>query len=112
MLPGADDPEPLSGKDAGRPEVLPGAEDEDQWIWKDDGEPLVLPGADDTIFHGAKGSDQPEVLPGPDEPAPFTFDPASLPDPWSGQMLTVDEQGLIVDRHGRGLDWGPDGWGF
>ena len=112
VLPGADDTEPLSGKDGGRPEVLPGADDGDRWIWKDEGEPLVLPRADDTIFQAAKGFDQPEVLPGPDEPAPFAFDPAILPDPWSGQMLTVDEQGVVVDHYGRGGGGSSDEWGF
>ncbi len=132
VLPGPAGDDLLIGKDGGGPEVLPGADDGDGWVWKDDDVPLVLPGAEDVFVvgaegfdgpevlpgiddwtpAGAKGFDQPEVLPGLDERTLFTFDRAALLDPWSGQMLTVDEQGLVVDHYARGGGWSPDGWSF
>lgn len=94
-----------------------------------DGErPLVLPGADDLFVVGAKGFDGSEVLPGVDDWSPVDgrgFDPEVLPgldgrklialdhailfDRWSGQMLAVDEQGLVVDHPTCGGGWSPDG---
>ena len=98
--------------DEDRPLVLPGADDGGGWAGKTDDGPLVLPGLDDWKSGDAKGFDQPEVLPGPDERSLFTFDRGSLIDPQQGQMLTVDEQGLVVDHYSRGGGWGPDGWSF
>ncbi len=95
-----------------RPLVLPGMDDGGGWAWKTDDEPLVLPGVDDWTSGDAKGFDQPEVLPGLDERSLFTFDRVGPFDPHSGQMLTVDDQGLVVDRYSRGSGWGPDGWSF
>ena len=74
--------------------------------------PQVLPGIDDGTSAAGKGPDQPEVLPGPDERSLFSFDRVGPPDPHAGQMLTVDEQGLVVDHYSRGGGWGPDGWTF
>ena len=131
VLPRADDLDLWIGKDGDRPEVLPRANDSGRWVWKDEDAPLVLPGAEDEFVvntkgfvgpevlpgiddwrpAGAKGLDQPEVLPGLEDRALFTFDRAALPNPWSGQMLTVDEQGRIAEHYVRsGLD--PDNWGF
>ncbi len=74
--------------------------------------PQVLPGIDDGTSVPAKGFDQPEVLPGPDERSLFTFDRVSLIDPHAGQMLTVDEQGQVVDACNLSGGWCPDGWSF
>ena len=95
-----------------RPLVLPGPTEDDFLTAKDGGGPEVLPVAEDWIPGGAKVLDQPEVLPGPDERTLFTFDRVALLDRWSGQMLTVDEQGLVVDHYSRGGGWNPDGWSF
>ena len=120
----------LIAKDGG-PEVLPEADEGDGWVSKYDDVPLVLPGEQDVFvvsakafdgpevlpgmedwtFVGAKGSDLFEVLPGLDERTLFTWDPACLHDPRSGQMLTVDEQGLVVDHYSLG-NRGTDGWSF
>lgn len=131
VLPGPAGDDVPTAKDGGGPEVLPAADDGDGSVWKNDDAPLVLPGAeddfvlggkgfdgpevlpgmDDWTFTGAKGFDQPEVLPELDERTLFTFDRVTLLDRWSGQMLTVDEQGLVVDHHVRG-GWGADSWSF
>lgn len=66
---------------------------------------------DDWTPAGAKGFDLFEVLPGPDGGTLIPLDRAALLDRWSGQMLTVDEQGLVVDHHARG-GGGLDGWSF
>jgi Ca2+-binding RTX toxin-like protein len=123
-----------------RPLVLPGpagddvliARDGDGWVWKNDDAPLILPGAedvfvvsakgfdgpevlpviDDWTFSGTKGFDQPEVLPGLDERTLFTLDRAAILDRLSDQMLTVDEQGLVVDHYARGGGGAGDGWSF
>jgi hypothetical protein len=86
------------------PFVLPAQpDDEGGWAKYDTG-PLVLPGMDDDLAWGSnKLFDQPEVLPGSDGEL-LTFGQRTLADRWSGQMLTIDEQGTIVD-HGRS---GPD----
>ena len=132
VLPGPAGDDMRVVKDAGGPEVLPVSDAGDGWIWKDSDAPLVLPGAedvfvadgkgydgpqvlpgtDDGTFAGAKGLDQPEVLPGLDENRLFTVDPVALLDRLSGQMLTVDEQGLVVDHYSRSGGWIPDGWSF
>lgn len=96
-----------------RPLVLPGAAGDDGFVVSGKGfdAPEVLPGIDDWTVGGAKGFDQPEVLPSVDERTLFTFDRATPLDRWSGQMLTVDEQGLVVDYYARG-GGNPDGWSF
>lgn len=130
VLPGAHGRD-ASVKDLGGPEVLPAPDSSDDWFWKDDGGPLVLPGAEIEVFGsdkgfggpevlpglndwmggGPKGFDQPEVLPGPDGRIATLLDRSVWFDRWSGQMLTVDEQGLIVDRHVRDW-WNSEDWGF
>ena len=132
VLPGPAGDDMRVVKDAGGPEVLPVSDAGDGWIWKDSDAPLVLPGAedvfvadgkgydgpqvlpgtDDGTFAGAKGFNQPEVLPGLDESRLFTVDPVALLDRLSGQMLTVDEQGLVIDHYSRSGGWIPDGWSF
>ncbi len=132
VLPGPAGDDFLTARDGGGPEVLPGADDGDRRVWKDDDAPLVLPGADDAFVGGAKGFDRPEVLPGVDDWMPagarsfdqpevlpgldertlFTFDQAALLDRWSGQMLTVDEQGVVLDHYARGGGGAGDGWSF
>lgn len=98
--------------DGERPLVLPGAAGDEFLIAKDSDSPLVLPGADDGTPAGAKGFEQFEVLPGLDERTLIPLDRAALPDRWPGQMLTVDEQGQVIDRFIRGDSWGPDAWSF
>lgn len=111
VLPGpADDDGPVVKGDGG-PEVLPVSDEADAWIWKDSDAPLVLPGAPDLFVADAKGGDAFEVLPGVDERSLFAFEPVVRPEPWSGQMLTIDEQGRIVDQYGHG-GWSPDDWGL
>jgi len=132
VLPGLAGDDVQTTKDGGRPEVLPATDDGDGWVWKNDDAPLVLPGAeddfvagakgfdgpevlpviDDWTFGGAKGFDQPEVLPGLDERTLFTLDRVALLDPSSGQMLTVDEQGVVLDHYARGGGGAGDGWSF
>lgn len=131
VLPGPAEGGSPNTKDGGGPEVLPGADEGSAWVWKYGDAPLVLPGvvdvfvvsnkasndpevlpgADDRTSVGAKGFDMFEVLPGLDERTLFTSDPASLHDPRFGQMLTVDEQGLVVDHYSHG-NRGADGWSF
>ncbi len=131
VLPGPAGDDVLIAKDRGGPEVLPGADEGGAWAWKDDDAPLVLPGAEDVFVvsakafdgpevlpgvndwtsAGVKGSDLFEVLPGLDERTLFTWDPTSLHDLGSGQMLTLDEQGLVVDHYSTG-NRGSDGWSF
>jgi hypothetical protein len=131
VLPGRAGDDVLIAKDGGGPEVLPGADEGGGWAWKDDDAPLVLPGAEDVFVvsakafdghevlpgvddwtsAGVKGSDRFEVLPGLDERTLFTWDPTSLHDPRSAQMLTVDEHGLVVDHFSTG-NRGSDGWSF
>ena len=129
VLPGPGGDGFLTDKDGAGPEVLPEADDGDRGFSKDPDTPLVLPGADDVFivgtkgfggrevlpgvddWAGGKGFDQPEVLPGPDGWTLIWVDRAALFDRWSGQMLRVDEQGLVVDHYTRG-DWGWDGWTF
>ena len=77
-----------------------------------DAEPQVLPGMDDQVSWTVKGFGEAEVLPGPDEPPRVAFDGVGLLDHSSGQILIVDEQGLVVDHYGRSGGWGPDGWLF
>jgi Ca2+-binding RTX toxin-like protein len=130
VLPGPAGDDFLIAKDGG-PEVLPGADEGGDRVWKGDDQPLVLPGAedvfvvstkafdspevlpgvDDWTFVGAKGSDLFELLPGLDERTLFTWDPASLHDPRSGQMLRVDEQGLVLDHYSLG-NRSTDSWSF
>ncbi|MEY4556668.1 MAG: hypothetical protein RL093_1787 [Pseudomonadota bacterium] len=74
--------------------------------------PLVLPRAEVVLVTGSKGFDQPEVLPGLDERTLVPLDRAALPERWSGQMLTVDEQGVVLDHSIRGGGWNPDAWSF
>ena len=132
VLPGPARDDVLIAKDVGGPEVLPAEVDGDGWVWKNDDAPLVLPGAeddfvvggkgfdgpeilpgiDDWTFAGTKGFHQPEVLPGPDERTLFTFDRFAPLDRSSGQLLTVDEQGLVVDHYARGGGSAGDGWSF
>jgi hypothetical protein len=132
VLPGPAGDDVLIAKDGGGPEVLLAAGDGDGWVWRNDDAPLVLPGAedvfvvsgkgfdgpevlpgiDDWTFAGARGFDQPEVLPGLDERTLFTFDRVGLLDRSSGQMLTVDEQGLVVGHYARGGGGAGDGWSF
>ena len=111
VLPGAADDDGLVVKGDGGPEVLPVSDEADAWIWKDSDAPLVLPGAPDLFVADAKGGDAFEVLPGVDERSLFAFEPVVRPEPWSGQMLTIDEQGRIVDQYGHG-GWSPDDWGL
>ena len=94
-----------------RPLVLPGVDEVLVVPTKGFDGPEVLPGMDDWTPAAGKGFDQPEVLPGLDERALFKFERVALFDPWSGQMLTVDEQGLVVD-HYRGGGWASNGWDF
>ena len=132
VLPGPAGDDVLIARDGGGPEVLPAADDGDGWVRKNDDAPLILPGAedvfvvgakgfdgpevlpviDDWTFVGTKGFDQPEVLPGLDGRTLFTLDRAALLDPSSGQMLTVDEQGVVLDHYARGGGGAGDGWSF
>lgn len=71
------------------------APDPDAFVWTGDKDagPQVLPAADDWT---------------PMDKRTFAFDrPADL---WLGPMLTLDQQGGIVDHNGRGEGWGWDGW--
>lgn len=129
VLPRAHDSGPAVLKDTNAPEVLPVSDDSDDRLWKDDGAPLVLPGAevafvdskgfagpevlpglDEWTVGGIAGFDQPEVLPGLDGRMDALLDSSVWFDRWSGQMLTIDEQGVIVDRYGR-YGWNFDDWG-
>jgi serralysin len=131
VLPRADDEDRSASKEGGGPEILPAADGGENWFWKDNGEPLVLPGVDVEGLVGDKGFAGPEVLPalddrGPGGPESF-FRPDGSPafdgrpmmeldrsvwfDRWSGQMPTVDEQGVIVDHFVRN-GWISDGWAF
>ncbi len=114
------------------PEILPGPADGDFLLGNSDSGPLVVPWPDDVFVVGAKGYDGPEVLPGFECWEPISskvFDgPEILPQPsglevartdhmalfprWSGQMLTVDDQGCVVDHYARGAGWSSDGCSF
>jgi hypothetical protein len=103
VLPGADDAEPLTGKDGGRPEVLPGADDGDHWILKDEGEPLVLPGAAPDEVLIAKDGGGPEVLPAVDDvvTSAKAFDgpevlPAMADDRVAPEVLPVMDDGFVL----------------
>lgn len=102
-------PEALLSGDAwteDRPLVLPGPDGDDFLIAKDGDAPLVLPGVDDVTLGDAQGFDQFEVFPGPEGRLP------TLLHPHSGQILTVDEQGVVVDHYPHGGGWSPGGWDF
>lgn len=111
VLPGPAGDDVLIAKNDDAPLVLPGQEDVFDAIAKVFDAPEVLPGVDDWTSAGAKGFDLFEVLPGLDERTLFTWDPASLHESSSGQLLTVDEQGLVVDHYSLG-NRGTDGWSF
>lgn len=129
VLPGAHDNVSAVVKDTTAPEVLPVSDDSDDWLWKDDGGSLVLPGAevafvdnkgfagpevlpglDDWTVGGITRFDQPAVLPGLDGRMDALLDSSVWFDRWSGQMLTIDEQGVIADRYVR-YGWNFDDWG-
>lgn len=95
-----------------QPLVLPGTAADDFLISKGDDRPEVLPGMDDWTPTGAKGFDPFEVLPGRDERTPLPLDHAALFGLQPGQMLTVDEQSLVVEHYARGSGENPDGWSF
>lgn len=98
----------LSGEtwDEDPPLVLPGPSGDDILIAKEGDAPLVLPGVDSETFAGTKGFDLFEIWPGLEGRS------LTLLYPHSGQMLSVDEQGVVVDHCARGGAWGPDGWSF
>ena len=110
VLPRVPDSEPVVFKDTTAPEVLPVADDGD-WLWKDDGGPLVLPGAEIDRYELDKGFGSPEVLPGLDGRTTALLDRSVWFDRWSDQMLTIDEQGVVVDQN-VGQGWSSDDWGY
>lgn len=92
----------LADKAGGEPEVMPGADDGDRWFSKEDDAPLVLPGADTVFVFEGKDADRFEVLPGLDARTLFPFEPTLRPDTGAGRMLTVDEQGVVLDQFSCG----------
>jgi len=102
----------LADKAGGGPEVMPGADDGDRWFSKEDDAPLVLPGADTVFVFEGKDADRFEVLPGLDARTLLPFEPTLRPDTGAGRMLTVDEQGVVLDQFSCGGGRGSDDWSF
>jgi Ca2+-binding RTX toxin-like protein len=98
--------------DGSDPEVLP--DQLDSFVVSKSGAgPQVLPRASDDTFDASGDIDAPLVLLGPSKEidtfldrALFEMSRAGLFDLWSSSMPTLDEQGLVRDRHG------PSGWDF
>lgn len=104
-------PGPGSGKATG-PDIWP-VSPVDAFLFDKIGDgPEVLPGAEDVFASDAKGFDGREVLPGLDGDALTSPERVAVPNALSGQMLTVDEQGVVVDHYARVVGWGPEGWDF